>query len=128
VLPERAWALIEARGHEIAGNWAASPRRKGVQEAAPDVIVYAPHRQKEDLAWRNAAITLPSADSMAVFIQALSGSAASPRSYSKSCNWAWSPLAPHSPVPRRFRLHGSMDCRQMDALSNLRGGCINVLE
>jgi glycosyltransferase involved in cell wall biosynthesis len=59
VLPERAWALIEARGHEIAGNWAASPRRKGVQEAAPDVIVYAPHRQKEDLAWRNAAITLP---------------------------------------------------------------------
>jgi glycosyltransferase involved in cell wall biosynthesis len=59
VLPERAWALIEARGHEVAGNWAASPRREGVHEAAPDVIVYAPHRQKEDLAWRDAALTLP---------------------------------------------------------------------
>ena len=59
VLPERACALIEARGHEIAGNWPASPWRKCIQEAAPDVIVYAPHRQNEDLAWRNAAITLP---------------------------------------------------------------------
>ena len=59
VLPERAWALIETRGHEVAGNWAAAPRKKGVQEAAPDVIVYAPHRQKEDLAWRDAALSLP---------------------------------------------------------------------
>ena len=59
VLPERALALIEALGHEVSGNWAAAPWRKGIQEAAPNVIVYAPHRQREDLAWRDAAITLP---------------------------------------------------------------------
>ena len=59
VLPERAWQLIAQRGHQVAGNWADSPYRQGLEEFSPDVIVYAPHRQKEALAWRDAALSLP---------------------------------------------------------------------
>ena len=46
-------------GHEVAGNWAAAPRRRSLAGFAPDVIVYAPHRQEENLSWRAAALTLP---------------------------------------------------------------------
>ena len=59
VLPERAWALITQRGYEVAGNWAAAPHHRSLADYAPDVIVYAPHRQKEDLSWRDAALTVP---------------------------------------------------------------------
>ena len=59
VLPARAWTLIEQRGHQVAGNWASAPWRQSVRDAAPDVIIYAPHRQKEALAWRDAALTIP---------------------------------------------------------------------
>ena len=59
VLPEPAWALMAQRGHEVVGNWATAPRRKGLAGFAADVIIYAPHRQKEDQIWRNAALDIP---------------------------------------------------------------------
>ena len=59
VLPERAWRAMTQQGHQVAGNWSILPYRKSLHEFAPDVIVYAPHRQKKALSWRDAAMTLP---------------------------------------------------------------------
>ena len=58
VLPERAWRAMTQRGYHVAGNWSALPYRESLHEFAPDVIVYAPHRQKKALSWRDAALTL----------------------------------------------------------------------
>jgi glycosyltransferase involved in cell wall biosynthesis len=57
-LPERAWRVMTQRSHQVAGNWSALPYRENLHEFAPDVIVYAPHRQKKALSWRDAALTL----------------------------------------------------------------------
>jgi glycosyltransferase involved in cell wall biosynthesis len=58
VLPERGWALLRERGHEVWGNWAPAPFRRQLDEVRPDAIVYAPHGQRTDLPWRRAALEL----------------------------------------------------------------------
>lgn len=57
-LPERGQRLIVRRGHQLAGNWLEPPFQQSLREFAPDLIVYAPHRQQQPLSWRDAAITL----------------------------------------------------------------------
>ena len=59
ILPERAWQLMVQWGHQVAGNWLAPPYRQGLEEFAPEVIVYAPHRQEKALPWRDAALRMP---------------------------------------------------------------------
>jgi glycosyltransferase involved in cell wall biosynthesis len=58
ILPERAWRVMTQRSHQVAGNWSTLSYRESLHEFAPDVIVYAPHRQKKALSWRDAALTL----------------------------------------------------------------------
>ena len=57
-LPERGQRLIVQRCHQLAGNWLEPPFQQSLREFAPDLIVYAPHRQQQPLSWRDAAITL----------------------------------------------------------------------
>ena len=57
-LPERGARLIVRRGHQLAGNWLEPPFQHNLSEFAPDLIVYAPHRQQQPLSWRDGAITL----------------------------------------------------------------------
>ena len=58
VLPERAWALMQQAGHEVAGNWAPPIYRADFDSFSPSTIIYAPHRQLLPLPWRPAAISL----------------------------------------------------------------------
>jgi len=57
ILPDRALQLMTECGHQVAGNWLEGPYRRGLDEFAPDVIVYAPHRQKEPTALRRIPAT-----------------------------------------------------------------------
>ncbi len=59
VLPKRAWQLMTQQGIQVTGNWSDPPYKQELVEFAPDVIVYAPHRQKAALSWRDAALNLP---------------------------------------------------------------------
>ena len=45
LLPTSGLELIAQQGYEVAGNWLAKPYRQGLEEFAPDVIVYAPDRR-----------------------------------------------------------------------------------
>ncbi|MFQ5849735.1 MAG: glycosyltransferase [Candidatus Binatia bacterium] len=57
ILPERALQLMAQQGHQMAGNWLEAPYRQGLDEFAPDAIVYAPHRQKKPTALRRIPAT-----------------------------------------------------------------------
>ena len=57
ILPDRALQMMAQRGYQVGGNWLEAPYRQGLDEFAPDVIVYAPHRQKEPTALRQIPAT-----------------------------------------------------------------------
>ena len=57
ILPDRALQLMAQRGHQVAGNWLEAPYCQGLDRFAPDVIVYAPHRQKDPTPLRRIPAT-----------------------------------------------------------------------